>query len=180
MGGKRVVGRSRTPRGGVRGERRTRRGKKRGKITKRRLVHIFSVKTAAAESGCGGNRRGEGQDDGNLPADILCVSCRGSLPHTPYAEHSPSSTLPPVLLPSSRPLPLSFFICLLEFWVLGSIDYRQVIHEIRGRRSETTVPSRASLLARRDTNNLSQIRFSRRDNLATTRSEKKKLGQVRR
>lgn len=28
-----------------------------------------------------GNRRGEGQDDGNLPADILCVSCESGAPY---------------------------------------------------------------------------------------------------
>jgi len=37
------------------------RRKKRGKITKRRLVHIFSVKTAAAESGCGKTGEGKGR-----------------------------------------------------------------------------------------------------------------------
>lgn len=35
--------------------------KKKGKITKRRLVHIFSVKTAAAESGCGETGEGKGR-----------------------------------------------------------------------------------------------------------------------
>lgn len=56
VGGKRVVGWSR--RGARAGEKEENRRKK-GKITKRRLVHIFSVKTAAAESGCGetGKRR---------------------------------------------------------------------------------------------------------------------------
>lgn len=53
VGGKRVVGWvAPEDEGGAREERRTGE-KKRGKITKRRLVHIFSVKTAAAESGCG-------------------------------------------------------------------------------------------------------------------------------
>lgn len=46
--------------------------KKKGEVTKRRLVHIFQVKTSAAESGCGGTSGGS-EDDGNLPADILCV-----------------------------------------------------------------------------------------------------------
>ena len=50
-------------------------GRKKGRVTKRRLVHIFLVKTSsAAEGGCGGASGGSG-DDGNLPADILCALC---------------------------------------------------------------------------------------------------------
>lgn len=48
-------------------------GQKKGQVTKRRLVHIFLVKTSsAAEGGCGGAGWGS-RDDGNLPADILCA-----------------------------------------------------------------------------------------------------------
>lgn len=60
-----------------------------------------------------GNRRGEGQDDGNLPADILCVSCEPGLPTVALCGtlalfHSPAfvplATL--LYLPPSGPGPL--------------------------------------------------------------------------
>jgi len=64
-----------------------------------------------------GNRRGKGQDDGNLPADILCVSCASEAPYrhpTRYTHHPLSG-----FRFSSRPtIP---FISLLG---LASIDYR--------------------------------------------------------
>lgn len=62
---------------------------KKGEVTKRRLVHIFPVKTSAAEGGCGGTSGGSG-DDGNLPADILCaLRARHSLTATYVSLSTP-------------------------------------------------------------------------------------------
>lgn len=130
-------------------------GKKRGKITKRRLVHIFSVKTAAAESGCG--ETGEGRGRTMVIFRLIFYVCPARLPaahptrytHTLFHLFLPFSFLP-------RVLPLSFFICLLEFWV-GSIDYRQVITKSGGEEAKRRSLSRAPF--GRDTNNLSQIKF---------------------
>lgn len=146
-----MVGRTR---GGVRGERRTRR-KKRVKITKRRLVHIFSVKTAAAESGCG--ETGGGKGGTMVIFRLIFYVCPARLP-TPYTLTRYAHPLP-LFLPFSFPprvLPLSFFICLLEFWV-GSIDYRQVITKSGEKRRNDASLSRVPF--GRDTNNLSRIEF---------------------
>lgn len=72
VGGKRVVGWSR-PRGAPRRKRRT--GEKKGGNNKAPVGAYILGKNCRGRKRMRGNRRGEGQDDGNLPADILCVSC---------------------------------------------------------------------------------------------------------
>lgn len=129
-------------RSGRAGERRGLAKKKREKITKRRLVHIFSVKTAAAESGCG--ETGVGKSRTMVIFRLIFYVCsvreRSSLPPSPlillYPTFSPSALafVPPRIL-------LSPFICLHGFFWLGSIDY----HEIREKEANGSF-SRVSLL----------------------------------
>lgn len=137
VGGKRVVGWSR-PRGARRGREKSRTGEKKGKITKRRLVHIFSVKTAAAESGCGETGEGKGRTMVIFRL-IFYVSCeRGTLPSLPtslslsfYSPFPSLSLLPsrPLAILSHNPLcPFSSLSSLLLTSLAsgaGSIDYRR-------------------------------------------------------
>lgn len=51
---------------------RWRRKREKEKKSNKATVHIFPVKTGAAEGGYGRLGGGSG-DDGNLPVDILCV-----------------------------------------------------------------------------------------------------------
>ena len=65
--------------------------KKKGENNKAPVGAYILGKNCHGRKRMRGNRRGEGQDDGNLPADILCVSCeRGSLPLS-YTVYSSSS-----------------------------------------------------------------------------------------
>lgn len=71
VGGKRVVGWSRPGHGEKEGPG----GEKKGENNKAPVGAYILGKNCRGRKRMRGNRRGEGQDDGNLPADILCVSC---------------------------------------------------------------------------------------------------------
>lgn len=105
--------------------------KKKGKNNKAPVGAYILGKNCRGRKRMRGNRREGGQDDGNLPADILCVSCeRDSLP-LPYAVHSPSFTLP-----------LLFFLASCYFLLFASLGsgLNPLItagnHEIRRREAE--------------------------------------------
>lgn len=160
VGGKRVVGRSVS---GARGERRT--GEKKGENNKAPVGAYILGKNCRGRKRMRGNRRGEGQDDGNLPADILCVSCeRAGLPTVTYTVRSQPrfsrfrSTL--------RALSATPFICLLGFSLGPLITAGN--HEVgakgggertgrkKKKREKPTAISLANFLSKDDINNPSQ------------------------
>lgn len=127
--------------------------KKKGENNKAPVGAYILGKNCRGRKRMRGNRRGEEQDDGNLPADILCVSCeRTRFPTSTYTHTSFSFLLSPAFVPPR--IPLSPFICFLGFFWLGSIDY----HEIRGEETNGSF-SRVSPSKARYINKLSQIKF---------------------
>lgn len=119
--------------------------KKKGENNKAPVGAYILGKNCRGRKRMRGNRRGKGQDDGNLPADILCVSCeRSSLP-SPSAVHSPSSTHPLLfLLPLSRcpPLFASLGSGLGPLITAGNHEIRE---EEAKRRFLSRVPSRCDI-----------------------------------
>lgn len=86
-------------------------------------MHIFSVKTAAAESGCG--ETGVGKSRTMVIFRLIFYVCpareRSSLPPPPLILLYPTlSAFVPLRIP------LSPFICLHGFFWRGSIDYREI------------------------------------------------------
>lgn len=154
----------------ARGERRT--GEKKGKITKRRLVHIFSVKTTAAESGCGETGKGKGRTMVIFRLIFyVCPARTSGVSAVTYTGALNSILYVPLSLPFARSS-VTLFICLLGFSLGPLITAGN--HEVDGegtrrrrrkrkKKERSTAVSPANFLFKNDINNLSQHRgFPRR------------------
>lgn len=117
--------------------------KKRGKITKHRLVHIFSVKTTAAESGCGetGERKGRTMVIFRL---IFYVCPASGAPYCCPTRYTHPLLLSLAFVPPRVPLS-SLGSGLGPLITTGN-------HEIRGEEAKRRFLSRVP--SRRDVNNL--------------------------